>query len=349
MKKLIPWVLIFLLIIGVFGMIARYYFKKEPEKLNELRLYGNVDMREVSLAFKANERLEQLLVEEGDKVEKKQLLACLETVHLELAVKAAEARVKAQQEIVGKLVSGSREEEIKKAYAKVDAAAKRVKNAEVTYRRLKALAAEKLTSRQKADDAQARMQVERAELKVQEESLNLVIAGPRKEDIDSAKAQLEIFEVELDIARQNLADTCLYAPSDGIIRNRILEKGDMASPQRPVFTMALLNPVWIRAYVSETDLGKIFPGMKALVMTDSYPDKTYDGWLGYISPTAEFTPKSVQTPEIRTQLVYQIRVMVRNSQNELRLGMPATIIIPFDQSKLKNRNSAVPPFQRKNE
>lgn len=349
MKKYIIGILIFLVIIGVIGAALWYHFRKEPEKLNKLRLYGNIDMREVHLAFNASERVEQLLAEEGDRVEKGRLLACLETVRLKLAIKAGEANVKAQQQIVNKLVSGSRKEEIKKAYAQVDAAVKRLHNSEITFRRLKALAAEKLTSRQKADDAEARMDVERAELKAQQENLNLVLAGPRKEDIDTAKARLEMFEAELDIARQNLADTRLYAPSDGVIRNRILERGDMASPQRPVFTLSLLNPVWVRAYVAETNLGKLYPGMKAIVKTDSYPDKTYDGWVGYISPSAEFTPKSIQTSEIRTQLVYQIRVMVGNPQNELRLGMPATIIIFLDQSVSQTNNTSVSSCPENNE
>ena len=109
----------------------------------------------------------------------------------------------------------------------------------------------------------------------------------------------------------------------------------MASPQRPVFTLALTNPIWIRAYVPQTDMGKIFPGMRAQINTDSYPDKTYEGWVGYISPTAEFTPKSVETPEVRTELVYQVRVYACNPRNELRLGMPATVTIPLDQPREK--------------
>jgi HlyD family secretion protein len=135
------------------------------------------------------------------------------------------------------------------------------------------------------------------------------------------------------LAREVLKDTELYAPTDGIIRNRILELGDMATPQTPVFTLALTNPVWVRAYAPETALGKLAPGMSADVSTDSYPDKTYRGWIGFISPTAEFTPKNVETPELRTRLVYQVRIYVCNPQDELRLGMPATVSIPLDQPK----------------
>ena len=107
----------------------------------------------------------------------------------------------------------------------------------------------------------------------------------------------------------------------------------MASPQKTVYTVALTDPLWVRAYVSEPDLGKIYEGMKARVVTDSFPDKEYDGWIGFISPTAEFTPKPVETRELRTKLVYQIRVFVKNPHNELRLGMPATVKIPLVQPR----------------
>ena len=155
--------------------------------------------------------------------------------------------------------------------------------------------------------------------------------GPRAEDVAAAVATLKANEAALALARKQLADATLYAPADGVIQDRILEPGDMASPQLPVFTLALTDPVWVRAYVQGPDLGKIHHGMNAEVTTDSYPGKRYRAWIGFISPTAEFTPKSVETTEVRTKLVYQVRVFVRNPQDELRLGMPATVTIPLDQ------------------
>jgi HlyD family secretion protein len=110
----------------------------------------------------------------------------------------------------------------------------------------------------------------------------------------------------------------------------------MATPATPVYTLALLDPVWIRTYVPEPILGKVAPGMRAEVRTDSYPDKVYSGWVGFISPSAEFTPKTVQTPELRTRLVYQMRVYTCDPNNELRLGMPATVTIPLSQPRGKN-------------
>ena len=150
-------------------------------------------------------------------------------------------------------------------------------------------------------------------------------------DRAAAKATLQAYEAQLDLARRDLTDADLVAPADGVIEDRILEPGDMASPQKPVLTLALDDPLWIRVYVAETDLPRIRPGMKAWVTTDGFPGRRYEGWVGFISPTAEFTPKSVETLEVRTKLVYQVRVVVHNPQGELRLGMPAVVTLPLDQ------------------
>ena len=101
----------------------------------------------------------------------------------------------------------------------------------------------------------------------------------------------------------------------------------MVSPQRPVFDLAIVDPKWVRAYVSEPDLGKLHPGMQASISTDSFPGVAYSGWIGFISSVAEFTPKPVETVELRSSLVYEIRVFVNDPQDQLRLGMPATVTL----------------------
>jgi len=156
---------------------------------------------------------------------------------------------------------------------------------------------------------------------------------PVSHHLAAAKASLLAYEADLALAQRELADAQLCAPTNGVIRNRILEPGDMASPIKPVLTLAITDPLWVRAYLSEADLGKVWPGMAATVSTDSFPHRRYEGWVGYISPTAEFTPKTVQTPDVRTSLVYQVRVYVHNPRNELRLGMPATVRIDLRQAR----------------
>ena len=310
-----------------------------------LVLYGNVDIRQVQLAFNGNQRIANILVTEGDRVTKGQLLATLDKQRLEALVGSRKAKVAAQKQVVDRLEAGTRQEEIRKARAVAEKIAEAEKGkkkaeaeakvAEITARRVRYLTKKGALSQQKLDDTIADLDAANARLKAAKEVLELAIAGPRKEDIAEAKATLRAYEQDLALARRELADADLIAPLDGVIENRILQPGDMASPETPVFTIAITDPLWVRAYVSETDLGKIRLGMKAEVTTDSYPGKHYEGWVGFISPTAEFTPKTVETREVRTKLVYQVRVFVHNPQGELRLGMPAVVTIPLNQGSAK--------------
>jgi len=327
--RLIAVVLVIALVAGGVTLILRSIVRKAPAK--ELVLYGNVDIRQVELAFNGNERIAGMTVQEGDRVRKGQLLATLDTLRLSHQVSQAEAQVKAQKEVLAALVAGTRLEDIRKAHADLEAAEARQKNAEVVFRRLNMLAEKELISRQERDDARAAADSSTAQVKAAKATLELAVAGPRKEDIAAARETLMAYEAALAVSKRNLEYAYLYAPSDGIIQTRILEPGDMASPQTPVFTLALSNPVWVRAYVQGPDLGKIHLGMSAEVTTDSYPGKRYKAWIGFISPTAEFTPKSVETTEVRTSLVYQVRVYACDSDNELRQGMPSTVIVPFNQ------------------
>lgn len=342
-KKVIRLVVIFILLAAVGAGLWVYFLQNKKEPKNELVLYGNVDIRQVELAFNASERIAEIMVREGEPVKTGQLLAVLETVRLQHGVDRVTSQVAAQRDEVAKLEAGTRVEEISRARAEVDAARTQADDLERTYRRLRPLAEKNLIAPEQIDQARAKADAAQAQQQAAMQELKLALAGPRKEDIAAARSQLKALEAEAALTRQNLADASLYAPSGGIIQNRILEPGDMASPQKAVFTLALIDPVWIRAYVPETNLGKLFPGMAAQVVTDSFPDKTYPAWIGYISPMAEFTPKTVETTELRTRLVYQVRVYVCNPRNELRLGMPATVIIPLNQSRQSAGVESIPP------
>jgi HlyD family secretion protein len=334
MKKRRP-IIVLLIAAVILGGVWLWNSRKHVPPATELVLYGNVDIRQVQLAFNGSERIAKMLVQEGDKVRKGQLVAILDMRRLEQTVARAEGQVHAQKQVVARLEAGSRPEEIRKAHADVESARAEAYNANLIYERLVPVVPKGGASQQQLDNAKAEADATEGKLKAAQEVLNLAIAGPRKEDIAAARATLKAYEAELAFTKRELADAHLYAPVDGIIQDRITEPGDMASPQKPVYTMALTNPLWVRAYVAEPDLGKIWLGMGAEVATDSYPGKRYRAWIGFISPTAEFTPKSVETPEIRTRLVYQVRVYVCNPENELRLGMPATVTIPLNQPHTK--------------
>lgn len=338
-RVIAPILVVVLLAAAAFGIWK--FFLAEPEGPGDaLVLYGNIDIRQVELAFNGAERVAEVRVEEGDRIQKGQIVATLETRRLKQAVNAAKGRGDAQRAMVNKLLAGNREQEIQRARADVNAARTQAANARRTYRRLRPLAPKNLASENSVDDARSAAEAAEARLKAAEEGLNLLLDGARVEDIDAAEATLRAMEADLALAQERLDDATLVAPADGIVRNRILEPGDMASPGRPAITLALTHPVWARTYIPETDLGRVFPGMRAEILTDTFPDKPYPGWVGYISPTAEFTPKTVETPEIRTHLVYQIRVHACNPEGELRLGMPVTVRIPLNQDPADSENGA---------
>jgi len=330
--KFVVRVIIIIAIAG--GAGGGFWYWKTHQKSpndNRLELYGNVDIRQVELAINSSERIGRLLVEEGDSVKQGELMAELELERFELAVQRVQAQIATQQQVVARLEAGTRPEEIREAEAALAATKAEQEDAETTFERVLALKEKKAVSQQTVDDAKSKRDTAAANAHFGQAALDLAKAGPRKEDIAEAKAVLKRLEVELAQAKHDLADASLYAPSRGIVQERILEVGDMASPQKPVFTFALVDPVWVRAYVAEPDLGKIHEGMKVVVITDSFPGKEYAAWVGFISPTAEFTPKPVETTELRTKLVYQVRVFVKNPNTELRLGMPATVKIQLDQ------------------
>jgi HlyD family secretion protein len=346
----------------------------------ELTLYGNVDLRQVQLAFNNSERIAAVLVQEGDRVRRGQELARLDTSRLLPQVEQAEAlvaaqravverlrngsrpqeiaqaraQVAAQRAVVERLHNGSRPEEIAQARANVESAKADLANARLRYKRFKSLSPMGAASQEDVDTARAAQEVAEARLTVNQkaltlaeigprkeeiaearaklasyrQALDLVVAGPRKEDIAQAQAQLRGNEAQLAFLRRQLADARLLAPADATVRTRLLEPGEMVSPQRPVFSLAIVDPKWVRAYGAETDLGKVRSGMTASVAVDSFPERRFAGWVGFISPVAEFTPKAVQTQELRTSLVYEVRVFVKDPDDELRLGMPATVYLP---------------------
>jgi HlyD family secretion protein len=330
-KVLAVLVLIVILAGAAYGLFT--YFEGENGFASHLTLYGNVDIRQVQLAFNASGRVESLPLQEGDRVKAGQAMAKLEDQRYKAMVAQSEAEVAAKEQKVVRLQTGSRPEEIAQARAKLEQAQAHLQDTAKLYKRHKVLAKTGSLPPQSMDNTTASYDAAKAEVDAARQSLELAIKGPREEDIAAAQAELRAAQAQQELAKKNLADTELVAPSAGVIQARILEPGDMASPQRPAYTLALINPVWIRAFGEEPDLGKIAPGMTAFVSTDSYPNKKYKGWVGYISPTAEFTPKRVQTAELRTKLVYRMKIIVCNPAGELRLGMPVTVSIDLNQPK----------------
>ncbi len=327
-KKLIGATLAVALVVGG---VALYWHTRPRAAAHTLTLYGDVDIREVNAAFNDNGRIGQLLVQEGDVVHRGELIAQMDDRRFAASLAAAQAQAASQRQVLAALLAGSRPEQIAQAKAQMDALASIYRNDALNYRRYAALVPSAAATRQQRDDAQSAYQTALQNYQAAKQTYVLAVRGPRKEDIAAAEAAYRAAVANAALAAREYKDTKLYAPADGVIEDRILEPGDMATPATPVYTIALTNPIWVRAYVPESDLGKIKLGMAAEISTDSYRGRIYHGWIGYLSPTAEFTPKNVETPDLRAQLVYQLRVYACAPGNELRLGMPATVRINLAQ------------------
>lgn len=322
------------------GAYAAWWWNHRGSANGELTLYGNVDLRQVDLPFNNSGRISEVLVQEGDRVESGKVLARLDTSRLVPQVAQAEAQAAAQRQVVARLHAGSRPEEIAQAGANLGAAKAEAANVQRQYERLKKLASESsggAVSQQDLDNSRAALEVANARVEVNRKTLELAEAGPRKEEVAEAEARLRAAEAQLALLQQELDDAQLRAPADATVRNRVMEPGEMASPVRPVVVLAVTDPKWVRAYVAETDLGKVRPGAVAWITVDSFPERRFEGWIGFISPVAEFTPKPVQTEELRTSLVYEVRVFVKDPEGDLRLGMPASVHLDLQSPRVADK------------
>ena len=313
-------------VVATVGILGWRYVRGAPDQ--RVVVHGNVDIRQVSLAFDGSGRIALLMVEEGQRVKAGDTLAVLDTRTLRLQLDQAQGQEEAQLQTLLRLQHGSRPEEIKQAQSRLRAAQADASRADQDLARLQSIAAMtqgRGVSAQDLDKAQSAAQANKAKVDELQDALRLAELGPRAEEVANAQAMLKAAKAQVALLMHEIAQGELKAPADAVVRSRLLEPGDMATPQRPVFALALTQPKWVRVYVSESDLGRIKPGMAARVWTDSQPDKPWTGHIGYISSVAEFTPKSVQTEELRTSLVYEVRVLVDDPRDDLRLGQPATV------------------------
>lgn len=328
MRKL-PLVLVvalLLLLVGA-GVGVAFYLDRHRRSSDVLVLQGNVDVREVGLAFQVPGRIESLAVDEGDAVKAGQVVATLETGYFEDAVHSAEAAAESAKAELARLKNGSRPEEIEQARAMTEERRVAAANARADFTRFAQLMDGGGVSRQAFDAAKAALDRAEAQLKSAQAAQRLSEIGARAEDVEAAAARLSRAQAELADARRRLGDARLIAPGDGIVQTRVREKGSYVNVGEAVFGLTLPKPLWVRAYIAEPDLGAVRQGMEAEIATDSPAGKRYRGHVGFVSPVAEFTPKSVETRELRTDLVYRLRVIVDDADAALKQGMPVTVTL----------------------
>ncbi len=322
-RQIIPLVLVVALVIAAIATRGFGLFAK-PE--GPLTLYGNVDIREVDLGFRAGGRIAAIAVDEGAQVKAGQLLASLDRAPIDDRAAQARANVAQAQAELAKLEHGSRPQDIEAAKARLVAASAVAANADADYARRAPLVEPGAISKALWEQTVSARDRARAQLAEARAALSLVETGPRAEDIEAARAALAASRAAQSSITTDTADTRLLASSDGTVVTRAREPGAIVAPGETVFTVAIDRPLRVRAYVTEDQLSRIAPGMAVTVRADGN-DKIYHGTIGYISPRAEFTPKTVQTSDLRTDLVYRLRIIVSDPDGRLRQGQPVTVSV----------------------
>ena len=322
MKRLIPIIILLAAVIGA-GIYFYPRLTKKNAPTNELTLSGNIEAHESLVSFKVQGRIIALPVEEGQQVDQGALLARLEDADFRQKVRIDEAAVAVRQGNLALTLAGIREQEVKVSQqAMVDAQADLAEK-KLDDNRAQQLFAKDEISAQDRDLAATALKRANATFMAAQQRYNEAVEGSRKEDIAIARANLTVADANLGLSRIDESYTTLRAPSAGVITVREAELGEVVQPGSPVITLADLDHIWLRAYIAETDLGRIHWGQDATITTDTYPGKQYHGRISFISPDAEFTPKSVQTTEERVTLVYRVKIDIDNPNHALKPGMPA--------------------------
>jgi len=345
MKRVIP---IVILLAGVVAAGVYYYPRliRKPAPVNQLTLSGNIEAHESLVGFKVPGRIVDLPIEEGQQVEQGALLARLDDADYKQRVSIDEATVRVRDSSLALTLAGTRQQEVKAAQQTMKDAEADLDEKKIDNQRAQQLFVKDEVSAQERDLAATAQKRAEAIFKASQQRYNEAVEGSRKEDIAIALANLNEAGADLGLSQVNLGYTILRAPFAGVVTVRQAELGEVVSPGSPVITLSDLDHIWLRAYVAETDLGRIHWGQEATITTDTYPGKQYHGRISFISPDAEFTPKSVQTYKERVTLVYRIKIDIDNPNHELKPGMPADTRIDLASGKQNANPSAAAPARQ---
>jgi HlyD family secretion protein len=390
-RRIFFLVIVIAVVLVAAGLLWSGWFHREDP--NRIRLSGNIELTQVDISFKVAGKLIERTVNEGDAVKKGQLIARIDrqqmeqqkmrdtagfqsaesqlaqmgssilweaqTLESDLALKRADVRV--AQAHLDELLAGSRKQEIQEAQSAVADVKAQADQAKLDWDRAQKLFAADDISKSQYDQFKARLDSTAAALKQAQERLALVQEGPRKEEIESARAQVARAQAALKMGEANrmelrrreqeltgrkaevdrakaqigmtdsqLADTVVISPIDGVVLVKAAETGEVLAAGSTVVTIGDLDHPWLRGYISERDIGRVKLGTKAKMTGDSFKGKVYWGRVSFIASQAEFTPKQIQTQEERVKLVYRIKIDVENPQHELKSNMPVDAELVLD-------------------
>ncbi len=319
-----PKKLVIIIVLALVAAAAAFLMLRNSRTTDgAVRVSGNIEITTVEASFKIPGRVIERLVDEGMRVKAGQLIARLDSSDLAKEVALRQADVQAARAVLAELEAGSRKEEIGQAEATLSRAEAEATRAEADFKRVKNLFEREVVSRRDLDNARAAADAATANVRLAREGLILSRKGPRQERIDQGRARAKEAEAALAIAQERLSYATLAAPSAGMVMAKHVEPGEQVAPGTPVITIGDMENTWVRAYINETDLGRVKLGQEVRVTTDTYPGKSYQGKVSFIASEAEFTPKNVQTQKERVKLVYRIKITIPNPNMELKPGMPA--------------------------
>lgn len=323
MKKKLTIALIILLISFISYKIYSNIFLKNE---NNLTFYGNIDTRTVNVGFRFLGKIENITKDEGEIVKKDEVLVKLDTASLEKSLEELNEKIFASKLELSKLQTGYRQEEILEAKAAMEEAIENLNKTKDTYNRQANLFKTKSTSEENFTISQLNYKQALATLDKAKALYELRKNGYRDEDIKIQESNLKSLEIQAEKLKIDLNDSVIKAPVDGVILTRFKEIGAITNAGESILEIAKTDEFWVRAYIDEKNLGNIKPGLKMSIQTDSRSEN-YEGVIGFISPVAEFTPKNIETQELRADLVYSFRVIVKNPDDKIRQGMPVTLKI----------------------
>ena len=325
---------IILALLVVAGVLSSWLFSRGRQSSeNILRLAGHIEATETDLAFKVAGKISVINFQEGDWIKAGQVVAQLEAEDLRDQVAVAEGRVATAEAYLTKLLAGSRPQEKREALAAVERAEADLRNKKLEFQRMQSLMERDAVAAANRDSAEAAYRMAEETLRQAKERYSLVMEGPRREDIDAAKAELEQGKADLELARTRLSYAILTSPVNGAVLLRPAEPGEVLAVGSPVLTIGDLDNIYFEGYIPETDLAKVRLRQRATITTDTYPGREYPAWVSFISAKAEFTPKTVETFKERVTLVYRTKIRANNPNYELKPGMPAEAVIFLDSKQ----------------
>ncbi len=313
--------LIILLLLGVAGSYASRIFNLRGG--GTLAVTGTVEATQVDVSTKIVGRILSLRIREGDRVTEGQLLVRLDDAELAADMDRSTAALRTAEAQLRDLLAGARQEEIEQAREALRSATATRTWTERDFQRVQELFKKDLVSAQDVDRARQAYEVALAQERSARANLQLLEAGPRPYQVEAARAQVTQAKSALDLAKSRLREATIYSPIKGVVLRKNLEAGETANPGVSILTLVDPTDLWVRAFVPETDIGRLKVGMAARIKVDAFKDRYFEGRITEIASEAEFTPKNVQTQKERVNLVFRIKIAVDNPEGLLKPGMPA--------------------------